>query len=125
LDVSGRLVLHGRLDDVIVTGGVKVSPAIVESRLAAVPGVAESLVVGVIDPDWGQAVTAVVTAAGRAPTLEDVRAALADLPPAFRPRHLVLVDRLPILGPGKPDRMSARRIAQELLSSADDRPAPS
>ncbi|MES6118738.1 O-succinylbenzoic acid--CoA ligase, partial [Cutibacterium acnes] len=57
---DGRLRVLGRLDDVLVSGGVNVDPAQVEAVVAGLDGVAEVAVVGVPDPEWGQAVVAVV-----------------------------------------------------------------
>lgn len=120
---DGVLTVLGRADDVVVTGGVNVAPAAVEAALARVPGVAEALVVGVPDETWGQAVAALVVAADPAgpPALADVRAHVADaLDAAHAPRHLVVVDALPLRGPGKPDRRAAAALVVENLSS----PAP-
>lgn len=117
-DDPPRLEVLGRADDVLVTGGVKVPPAAVERVLAELPGVGEVLVVGVPDPEWGQALTAVVVAApgGPAPDLADLRAAAGDrLGGPAAPRHLVLVDALPLRGPGKPDRSGAAALAARAL----------
>ncbi|GEL96378.1 o-succinylbenzoate--CoA ligase [Cellulomonas composti] len=119
------LTVLGRADDVLVTGGVNVAPAAVEDVLAALPSVAHALVVGVPDDEWGQCVTAlVVPRAGlAAPTLDELRAAvLATLGPAHAPRALVVVDGLPLRGPGKPDRAAATSIAT--AARQDPRPQP-
>lgn len=60
---DGRLTVHGRRGDVIVTGGEKVWPDPVERALRTVAGVADIAVIGRPDPEWGQAVTAVVVPA--------------------------------------------------------------
>lgn len=115
---DGRLEVLGRADDVLVTGGVKVPPAAVERVLAGLPGVGEVLVVGVPDPEWGQAVVAVVVpAAGApAPVLADLRdAATAALGGPAAPRHLVTLAALPLRGPGKPDRRGAADLAAREL----------
>jgi O-succinylbenzoic acid--CoA ligase len=111
---DGLLRLSGRADDVLVTGGLKVAPAAVEEALAALPGVRECIVVGVPDAEWGQLVTAVVVAADplRPPQLEDLRApVLRTMGAEAVPRRLVVVDALPLRGPGKPDRVAAARLA--------------
>ncbi len=110
---DGRLVVTGRADDVIVTGGLKVEPQGVEAVVAALPGVREVLVVGVPDPAWGQAVVAVLVAGPSGPpALQRVRDTVsAALGPAAAPRRLVVVDALPLRGPGKPDRAAAARLA--------------
>jgi O-succinylbenzoic acid--CoA ligase len=111
--VDGRLRLLGRADDVIVTGGLKVAPAAVEDVLTRLPAVREAVVVGVPDDEWGSVVTAVVVAtdATAPPVLDDLRAAFADR--AVAPRRLVVVDALPLRGPGKPDRVAAARLAAQ------------
>lgn len=114
-----RLRVLGRLDDVVVTGGAKVAPAAVERALHDVPGVGEVCVVGVPDPEWGQAVTAVVVPrpGTPVPTLADVRDAARTLGAASAPRHLVLVDALPVRGPGKTDRQAVTALATARLTS--------
>jgi O-succinylbenzoic acid--CoA ligase len=60
LDDEGRLHVEGRIKDTIVSGGENVAPAEVEAVLLQHEGVADAGVVGVADPDWGEAVTAYV-----------------------------------------------------------------
>lgn len=111
VDDSGRLEVHGRLDDVVVSGGVKVVPAQVEAVLAGHPGVAEVVVVGRPDPEWGEVVVAVVSPAGEPPSLAALRAhARGAVPPGWLPRGLVVVDILPHLPSGKPDRQAVRTL---------------
>ena len=112
---DGVLRLLGRADDVLVTGGMKVAPFEVEQVLAAHPAVRECVVVGVPDAEWGQRVVAVVVAADSThpPVLAELRTAvLRTLTPAAAPRGLVVVDALPLRGPGKPDREAAARLAE-------------
>ncbi|WP_225752924.1 o-succinylbenzoate--CoA ligase [Actinotalea sp. Marseille-Q4924] len=115
---DGVLRVLGRRDDVLVTGGAKVAPAAVEAAVAGLPGVAEVCVVGVPDPEWGQAVTAVVVGGGGAtPDLATVRAHVTrTLGRAAAPRHLVDVAALPLRGPGKVDRAAVARLAAERLA---------
>jgi len=99
---DGALVVEGRLDDVIVSGGEKVWPETVEAVLRRVPGVADVAVVGRPDPEWGQRVVAVVTPAGEPPTLDALRAAAGvELPPWAVPKALELVPALPRTSLGK------------------------
>src|SRR5262249_18892369 len=60
LDDDGFLYLDGRLDDVIVRGAENLSPGEIEDTLAAHPAVVEAAVVGIPDPEWGEAVAAAV-----------------------------------------------------------------
>ncbi len=64
LDEEGYLFISGRLKEVIVTGGQNVHAAEVEELILAYPGVADCAVIGLPDPLWGEAVTAVVVPQG-------------------------------------------------------------
>jgi O-succinylbenzoic acid--CoA ligase len=64
LDSDGRLTVLGRADDVIITGGVKVSAAHVQEELEKFDGVAAAFVAGVRSATWGQAVAAYVAVDG-------------------------------------------------------------
>lgn len=61
-DADGYLSIVGRSKDLIITGGYNVYPAEIEGLLNELPGVAESAVIGVPHPDFGEAVVAVVVA---------------------------------------------------------------
>jgi O-succinylbenzoic acid--CoA ligase len=106
LSPDGTLTVHGRLDDVVISGGVNVSPQAVEAVLREHPSVTDAVVAGLPDPEWGQRVVAVVVpAAGAVPDLAELRpwvAARLGAPAA--PRALRLVDAVPTLHTGKPDR---------------------
>lgn len=119
---DGRLQIVGRVDDVINTGGVKVSPGPVEDLLGAMEGVAEAMVVGIPDARWGQSVVAVVvpTAPDRPPSLPELRAeVIRRLGPPHAPRALVTTTELPTLGPGKRDRRAAARLAAQHISEEE------
>lgn len=109
----------GRADDMLVTGGVNVAPAAVERVIVdRVPAVAQICLVGVPDPEWGQALVAVVVpqTGHEAPDLTELRAAVTDrLGPAAAPRHLLVVDALPLRGPGKIDRRGTTALADRAL----------
>ena len=62
MDKDGRVTIVGRAKDLIITGGFNVYPKEIEGELNELPGVAESAVVGVPHPDFGEGVVAVVTA---------------------------------------------------------------
>lgn len=105
--VDGRLSIAGRADDLIITGGEKVWPNVVEARVEAHPEVAQAAVIGRPDPQWGQVVTAVVVpvAAERPPALESLRAWVREvLPDAAAPKALEVVRGLPRTALGKVSR---------------------
>ncbi len=113
---DGRLVVRGRADDVINTGGEKVVPGEVEAVLGTCEGVADVVVVGLPDPQWGEAVTAFVVPADRGgpPQLDRLRSAVREvLPACAAPRNLVFVPEFPLLPSGKPDRAALRRIGAQ------------
>ena len=108
---AGQLFIHGRADEMINTGGHKVAPAAVAAVLQAHPAVAEAVVTGEPDPEWGERVTAVVVPADPAapPTLGQLRShARASLPSYAAPRALLLVGEIPLLPSGKPDLRALR-----------------
>ncbi|WP_366180983.1 AMP-binding protein [Actinomyces timonensis] len=114
LDGRGRLTVLGRLDDVIISGGVKVDPREVEAALLRLPGVGEACVVGIPDARWGSAVAAAVvpapTGGGGLDSGALRCAARAALPGARAPKRLVVVPELPQRGPGKPDRRAVAAL---------------
>ncbi len=118
LHPDGRLEVLGRLDDVIITGGVKVEPRHVEEALTGIDGVAEACVVGLPDEQWGSTVVAaVVLEPGRQPgglrrrdgaALREV--ARARLDGAHAPKRVVVLEALPLRPSGKVDRREVARL---------------
>ncbi|MFP5254377.1 MAG: class I adenylate-forming enzyme family protein [Acidimicrobiia bacterium] len=101
---DGRLHVHGRRGDLIITGGENVWPTAVERALATHPAVAEVAVVGRPDPEWGQRVVAVVVPTDPAapPGLDDLRAHVKmELPAYAAPSVLELRGSLPRTQSGK------------------------
>ncbi len=103
---DGRLHVTGRQGDLIITGGENVWPEAVESALRTHPAVADVLVRGSDDPEWGQVVEAmVVPEPGSTPTLDSLRSHVkADHPAFMAPKRLTLVDEIPRTALGKPIR---------------------
>ncbi len=103
LDEDGYLFLTGRIHDTIITGGVNVYPQEVEAVLQEHPDVAEAVVYGVANEEWGQeveaAVVAVTGAAVEAEALIDwTRERLASFK---RPRRVLVTDALSRTATGK------------------------
>lgn len=111
---DGRLYVRGRVDDVINTGGEKVVAGEVAAALSLHPGVRDVVVVGRPDPEWGERVTAVVVPAPGGPGvpgLPELRALVRETMPAYAaPRELELVEAIPLLASGKPDRARLRAV---------------
>ncbi len=116
VDPAGRLVVRGRADDVINTGGHKVVPGEVAAVLQTHPGVRDAAVLGQSDPEWGERVVAVVVPSDPAdpPTLELLRLHVRErLPRYAAPSRVVMVDAVPMLPSGKHD---LARLRRELLA---------
>lgn len=97
---DGRVIVTGRADRVLISGGEKVDPARVE-RVLCGPGLAQSAwVTGLPDATWGQLIVATVVAP---PELETALRKVADeaLEPAARPRRYLFVSALPYDERGK------------------------
>jgi O-succinylbenzoic acid--CoA ligase len=116
LDADGRLTVLGRADDVIITGGVKVSAAHVQAELEKSDGVTAAFVAGVTSAKWGQAVAAYVAVApppgdgGSAPAAGRDGAAWAEewhrTLGLLAPKTVLPAGELIMLPNGKPDRLA-------------------
>lgn len=107
LDDDGRLTLSGRQSDLIISGGLNIYPKEIETVLDAVDGVVESAVVGVPDPDFGEAVVAAIVGV---PDEDALRAACDAALGRFKhPRRYVAVDELPRNAMGKVQKAELRR----------------
>jgi malonyl-CoA/methylmalonyl-CoA synthetase len=104
------LRIAGRAKDLIITGGLNVYPKEIEEAIDALPGVAESAVIGVADPDFGEAVTAVVVAKpGHVLGEANIIFALKDVIAGFKvPKRVYLVDDLPRNAMGKVEKKLLR-----------------
>ncbi len=111
LDEDGLLHVLGRIDDVVISGGVNMPTAAVAARVREHESICAAEVVGVVDPHWGQRVVAVVTSTGNV-GVDEIRDFVSDrLPRAWAPRKLVVVDELPVLSNGKADRKALEQAA--------------
>ena len=107
LDEDGRLHVLGRIDDVVISGGVNVPLPAVAARLREHPEVEAVEVLGIPDEEWGTRVVAFVVGSA-----VDLRAWVAEVHPRpWAPQQVVIVDELPLLANGKVDRQALRRRA--------------
>ena len=111
LDADGYLHISGRARDLIITGGLNVYPAEVEAAVDGIPGVTESAVIGLPDPEWGEIVCAVVAPQPGSRLKEDaILSALRDRLARFKlPRRIVFVEALPRNAMGKVMKDELRR----------------
>lgn len=108
---AGELVILGRADHIIISGGKKIAPEAVEQAMLVCPGVSEVGVAGRPDPIWGEVVTAIYSGEIGGQQLLDW--CHARLPGNLRPRAARCVAMLPRLSNGKLDRQELRRLAAE------------
>ena len=109
LDDAGRLWVTGRVDDVIISGGVKVPAAAVEQMLERHPDLVGAFVFGVPDEEWGQRVVALAVVDDWIPPLTELRELVT--PREWAPRQIFRIRDVPLLPGGKPDRLALRRMA--------------
>jgi O-succinylbenzoic acid--CoA ligase len=112
IDSDGRVRVVDRLKDLVITGGVNVSPTEVEAVLLHHPDVDDVCVVGVPDDEWGELVVAFVVArdGGVAPSVDELRAfGREHLSSPKLPRAARVVDAIPRTASGKP----LRRVLRE------------
>jgi len=115
IDDDGYVHIVGRDKDLIISGGFNIYPAEVEAHLDALAGVAESAVIGVPHPDFGEGVTAVVALEPGAKLSEDeVRQALAgELAKFKQPKRVFFVPTLPRNAMGKIQKVSLRETYRD------------
>ena len=120
IDQTGRLVLTGRISDLVKYNGRRVPMLPVEEAAKMISGLTCVCVQGP-DPETGEAITLFVEGEPPEGLVTRLRALLPD--PACTPRRVIGLDRIPVVGLGKPDRsaltrVAQQRIAEEALSSA-------
>jgi acyl-CoA synthetase (AMP-forming)/AMP-acid ligase II len=120
LDGDGYLYITGRSDDTIIRGGENIAPAEVEDVLVEHPHVHDVAVVGVHDPQWGQAMVAVVVpAAGVDPDPDELREHVRTFLRGSRtPDRVVFRDELPTNATGK---LLRREIVESLRDASADK----
>lgn len=117
---DGVVRVHGRADNVIMSGGINISLDRVEQVVRRVPGLHQAVVVAVEDERWGEA-SVIVAARGELlrrsepEQLAHARDEVAgEIGKHARPTRLIVVDELATLPSGKPDRESIRKAVAEL-----------
>jgi malonyl-CoA/methylmalonyl-CoA synthetase len=118
IDERGYIHIVGRGKDLIITGGYNVYPKEIETEIDAIPGVVESAVVGVPHRDFGEGVTAVVVASGKADLTESaVLKVLEQRLAKFKlPKRVIFADDLPRNTMGKVQKNLLRETYGDLYS---------
>ena len=121
INPNGYVSVVGRAKDVVITGGFNVYPKEVETFIDAIDGVDESAVIGVPHPDFGEAVTAVVTCRDDDVTEEGIighlKGEIADYKVAKR---VFFVDELPRNALGKVEKKVLRERYQDTFQAGAD-----
>lgn len=114
---DGQLLVRGRLDDVILTGGENVAPQEVEEWLETIPGINAACVFSVPDEEWGERVTAALVIDPTRFDVDGLRARMEEgLAAHKRPKQICVLDSLPLNRSGKIDRArTAARCQGRLL----------
>ena len=113
--LGGMLTVTGRLDRVIISGGVNVSLDVVERVVRELPGWSSAVALGAPHPEWGERASLVVETAPGAVSLDEVRATVKQqLGAAAVPEWATETEELPRLAGGKPDIASIERWIAEL-----------
>lgn len=122
-DDQGRLYIAGRADDMIVSGGENVFPGEVESRLSAHPKVAEAVVIGTPDEEFGQVLKAFIVAAPgvEAPSPDELKQYVRDRLERYKvPKQFVVIDEIPRNASGKVLRSQLDSLARPRLSDVEE-----
>ena len=121
MDADGRVTIVGRAKDLIISGGFNVYPKEIEAEINCLPGVAESAVLGVPHPDFGEGVIAVVTPAAGAKSAageEQIIGALAERLAKFKlPKRVFVMQELPRNAMGKVQKAELRERYGDLFKS--------
>ncbi|WP_309127577.1 AMP-binding protein [Microbacterium sp.] len=115
--LDGVVEVHGRLDNVIVSGGINISLDRVERIVRGVPGLEQAVVLGMPDERWGEASIIFVARTRGEPEdmLEEARSRVAaEIGRHARPVQLEVAPELPMLASGKPDRELLRRMIHDV-----------
>jgi long-chain acyl-CoA synthetase len=117
-DADGFYTFVGRRDDMFVSGGENIFPGEVEAVLERHPSIQQACVVPVADDIKGtKPVAFVVLKPGASLAAEDVKRFALEHAPAYQhPRHVWLVDTIPLASTNKVDRTTLKRVAAQRVA---------
>lgn len=115
---DGILTVSGRIDNVIISGGVNISLDLVENSVRELDGLSSAVVIGAPSERWGEQ-SVVVTDSPNPPSLDDIRSHVAaELGKESRPARILSVEEVPLLASGKPDRQLLTRAVLSMLAES-------
>ena len=117
-DKDGYITVVSRKDDMIIVGGENIYPTIIEAVIEKHPKVMSCAVVGVPDPDRGEALAAYVVKKDETLTVEELKAFIKQDPALsqyYRPRYYCFVEELPMTATGKKQHYILRQRAEKDL----------
>jgi fatty-acyl-CoA synthase/long-chain acyl-CoA synthetase len=107
---SGHVFLVDRKKDMIISGGMNVYSTEVENVIQSFPGIVQVMVIGVPDPNWGEAVTAFVVLDGENLDREGLLAHCRSNLARYKvPKDIVVIPEIPLTAYAKPDKKALRR----------------
>ena len=107
---SNKLYLVGRLKDLIIRGGLNISPALVENQISCLNYVSEAAVVGVPHPIYGEEIAAAIVLS-KPISQEEIESDLRSMLPKFQlPKSFLIVNSLPLGLTGKVDKNAIRQM---------------
>ncbi len=120
IDERGYVYISGRAKDLIISGGFNVYPKEIEEQIDQIDGIAESAVVGIAHPDFGEGVVAVVQnrPGGTSPTADSIIGRLKGELANFKvPKRVFFVDELPRNAMGKVQKNVLRERFKDAFSA--------
>jgi acyl-CoA synthetase (AMP-forming)/AMP-acid ligase II len=118
-DQDGFYIFHGRLDDMIVSGGENIQPQEVEFTVKNCPGVSDAVVIGLPHPRWGRAVTAFVVGEADVGAVFDFCRNAGTLSRYKCPKKVVRVNVIPRNATGKIVRYELAKQFSDLYQNTD------
>lgn len=113
LNEKGQFRILGRKDNTINSGGVKIQIEQVEAALKE-HLTTPFLITSIPDPKFGEIIVLLIEIGGRHETYEEIQKICEEvLPPYWRPKQIIPLEQLPLTETGKPDRATAKRLAEE------------
>lgn len=115
---DGQLLVGGRIDDRIITGGENVVPQEVEACIESVPGIVSACVFSLPHDEWGEEVVAAIVTDSTGYSADALRDRLAkELAPHKRPKRICALGALPLNRTGKVDRSAIAALCSDQLRS--------